>query len=97
MNASPSITPACDSVRVPPRAALRFPHPASHGAIRQTQSHGGTLGSSRSPPVYDAWERRLLKQQYRAAAMYRSSPSTGYSRGPELLKAYAELKSRSHS
>lgn len=82
---------------VPPRVAFHTMRPPSSDSLRQTQSHGEFHPRVIRPRVRDAWEQRTLQIQLRQNASYRTSSHTGYSRGPELLKALAELKSRSHS
>jgi hypothetical protein len=84
-------------VDVPPRAPLRTRHPSLNEGLRETQSHDGLLPRRSSAPVWDAWEQRMLQQQRREIAQQRCSKWTGYTRGPAILKALAELKSRSHS
>ncbi|KAG0581686.1 hypothetical protein KC19_3G000100 [Ceratodon purpureus] len=82
---------------IPRPLHFRTGRPPLSDVLRQTQSHDGFLARRVCPPVRDAWEQRVLKLQRRENSRYRSSSYTGYSRGPEILKAMAELKSRSHS
>jgi hypothetical protein len=97
--------PTLPRVDVPPRAPLRTRHPSLNEGLRQTQSHDGLLPRKSSAPVRDTWEQRMLAQQRRENAQQRCSKWTGYTRGPQMmkavaelkLKAIAELKSRSHS
>lgn len=65
--------------------------------LPRCKTHDGLaqLHSIRRP--WDAWERRSLKKQVRDAVCRTTSNSSGYSRGPEFLKALEKLKSRSHS
>ena len=96
--------PTLPRVDVPPHALLRTRHPSLNEGLRETQSHDGFF-RRRSPPVRDAWEERMLAQQRREISIQRCSIYTGYTRGPQMLKAAAELKltevaglkTRSHS
>ena len=42
---------------------------------------------------YDEYERRSLRQQAREISQMRTAPYTGYTRGPEILRAIQKLKS----
>jgi hypothetical protein len=91
-------------VDVPPRAPLRTRQRPLKEGIRETRSHDGFF-RKRSPPVRDAWEERMLAQQRREISLQQCSIYTGYTRGPQMLKAAVELKltevaglkTRSHS
>ena len=75
------------------------PRPQKHllaVAHRKCKTHDRQprLHSNRRP--WDAWEQKSLKK-LREIVGERSTCSSGYSRGPELLKAMEMLKNRSHS
>ena len=91
-----SARPTSACVDVPPRAPLRTWHPSLNEGRRHSKSHNGILSTRIAAPFRDAWEERSLKLQIRENARQRSSADTCYSRGPEVWKALAELKTRSH-
>ena len=66
-----------------------------HAATRQCKTHGELKQLHSNRHLWDAWERKSLKRQMREAISQRSSISSGYSHGPEILKALETLKSRS--
>lgn len=92
----PTVIPVAGT-DVPPRVAFHTMRLPSSDGLRQTQSHGEFHPKGIRPPVRDAWEQRTLQIQLRRYASYRTSGHAGYSRGPEVWKALAKLKSRSHS
>ena len=49
-----------------------------------------------SCPPLDTWELRSLKKQKLDYILENCRNNSGYSCGPEILKAVKELKSRSH-
>ena len=46
---------------------------------------------------WNATDEKSLKMQRREFSLQRSGGSCGYSRGPEILKAFEKLKSKLHS
>ena len=49
-----------------------------------------------SPPIWDAWERKSSERQSREISCQYSKKDNGYSRGREIWKALAKLKSKSN-
>ena len=75
--------PQCDSIVFVPKQG--------------SKTHEGEFCAHSIRRPWDAWEQRSLEKQVQESACQRSSGSSGYSQGPELLKAMENFKSRSHS
>ena len=84
--------PTLPRVDVPPRAPLQQPTP-SHQLGSSTDSVTRRLLPRKSFSLLfqNTSEQRMLAQQRRENAQQRCSKWTGYTRGPQMLKAVAEL------
>ena len=64
--------------------------------VQKTKTHEGGPPIQRDPQCFDAWDQKFIQMHKLQHLREYRKTNSGYSRGPEIMKAMEKLKSKSH-